>query len=214
MLETMADGLDRPWSFAFLPEGVILVTEKAGALRTIGRDRKLSEPIAGLPEIAAVGQGGLLDIALHPGFRADPAGLPVLRGTARGGQERHQRDARQALGGSSEHHGRQGHLPPAAGDHGRPAFRLAHRLRPHRRAVRHHGRPRQPSRRSCRSPTITSARSSASPRMAAFRPTTRRSRAGCPRSGPSVTAMCRAPRSIRRRASSGRWNTAPRAATS
>jgi glucose/arabinose dehydrogenase len=68
MLETMADGLDRPWSFAFLPEGVILVTEKAGALRTIGRDRKLSEPISGLPEIAAVGQGGLLDIALHPRF--------------------------------------------------------------------------------------------------------------------------------------------------
>jgi glucose/arabinose dehydrogenase len=68
MLETMADGLDRPWSFAFLPEGVILVTEKAGALRTIGLDRKVSEPISGLPEIAAVGQGGLLDIALHPNF--------------------------------------------------------------------------------------------------------------------------------------------------
>ncbi len=68
MLEVMADGLDRPWSFAFLPEEVILVTEKAGALRTIGRDRKLSAPISGLPDIAAVGQGGLLDIALHPRF--------------------------------------------------------------------------------------------------------------------------------------------------
>ena len=68
MLETVAEGLDRPWSFAFLPEGVILVTEKSGALRTIGPGRKLSEPIAGLPEIAAVGQGGLLDIALHPAF--------------------------------------------------------------------------------------------------------------------------------------------------
>lgn len=68
MLETVVDGLDHPWSFAFLPEGVILVTERAGALRTIGADRKLSEPIAGLPEVAAVGQGGLLDIALHPRF--------------------------------------------------------------------------------------------------------------------------------------------------
>jgi glucose/arabinose dehydrogenase len=68
MLETIADGLDRPWSFAFLPEGVILVTEKAGALRSIGRDRKLSQPISGLPAVAAVGQGGLLDIALHPDF--------------------------------------------------------------------------------------------------------------------------------------------------
>ena len=68
VLDTVVDGLDRPWSFAFLPYGTILVTEKAGALRSIGADRKLSEPIAGLPEVAAVGQGGLLDIALHPNF--------------------------------------------------------------------------------------------------------------------------------------------------
>jgi glucose/arabinose dehydrogenase len=68
MLESVADGLDRPWSFAFLPEGVILVTERAGALRTISGDRKISEPISGLPKVAAVGQGGLLDIALHPAF--------------------------------------------------------------------------------------------------------------------------------------------------
>ncbi|MEY3082821.1 MAG: hypothetical protein RJA94_2806 [Pseudomonadota bacterium] len=68
VLDTVVDGLDRPWSFAFLPDGTILVTEKAGALRSIGADRKLSEPIAGLPEVAAVGQGGLLDIALHPNF--------------------------------------------------------------------------------------------------------------------------------------------------
>jgi glucose/arabinose dehydrogenase len=68
MLEVVADGLDRPWSFAFLPDGSILVTERAGALRTVDRDRKVSAPIAGLPEIAAEGQGGLLDIALHPRF--------------------------------------------------------------------------------------------------------------------------------------------------
>ncbi|MCX7344359.1 MAG: PQQ-dependent sugar dehydrogenase [Alphaproteobacteria bacterium] len=68
MLEAVADGLDRPWSFAFLPEGTVLVTEKGGALRTIGGDRKLSEPIAGLPDVDADGQGGLLDIALHPDF--------------------------------------------------------------------------------------------------------------------------------------------------
>ena len=68
MLETVADGLDHPWSFAFLPDGTILVTERAGNLRTIGADRKLSDPISGLPEIAAGGQGGLLDIALHPNF--------------------------------------------------------------------------------------------------------------------------------------------------
>ena len=41
-LETIADGLDRPWSFAFLPEGAILVTERTGNLRTIGTDRSCS----------------------------------------------------------------------------------------------------------------------------------------------------------------------------
>ena len=68
MLETVADGLDHPWSLAFLPDGTMLVTERAGHLRTIGMDHTLSEPISGLPEVAAVGQGGLLDIALHPKF--------------------------------------------------------------------------------------------------------------------------------------------------
>jgi glucose/arabinose dehydrogenase len=68
MLETVADGLDHPWSLAFLPDGTMLVTERAGNLRTIGMDRKLSEPISGLPAVAADGQGGLLDIALHPDF--------------------------------------------------------------------------------------------------------------------------------------------------
>ena len=68
MLETVADGLDHPWSFAFLPDGTILVTERAGNLRSIGADRKLSAPITGLPQVAADGQGGLLDIALHPDF--------------------------------------------------------------------------------------------------------------------------------------------------
>ena len=71
MLETVADGLDHPWSFAFLPEGPILVTERRGHLRTIGAGGKLSEPITGLPQVAAVGQGGLLDIALHPDFASN-----------------------------------------------------------------------------------------------------------------------------------------------
>lgn len=68
MLETVAEGLDHPWSFAFLPDGTILVTERAGKLRTVGTDGKLTEPVTGLPEVSAVGQGGLLDIALHPDF--------------------------------------------------------------------------------------------------------------------------------------------------
>jgi len=62
-------GLEHPWSLAFLPDGRFLVTERPGRLRVIGADgRLLTEPVAGLPEIAARGQGGLLDVVLHPAF--------------------------------------------------------------------------------------------------------------------------------------------------
>lgn len=67
-LETVAQGLDHPWSLAFLPEGRMLVTERPGRLRLVSADGGLSEPVGGLPGIEAAGQGGLLDIALHPDF--------------------------------------------------------------------------------------------------------------------------------------------------
>ncbi len=64
----MVEGLVHPWGMAFLPGGDILVTERDGRLRLI-RDGKLDErPIAGLPDISVGGQGGLLDVALHPDF--------------------------------------------------------------------------------------------------------------------------------------------------
>ena len=66
----MASGLENPWSVELLPDGAYIVTERPGRLRII-RDGKLSEPIAGLPEVAALGQGGLLDVALSPGFAQD-----------------------------------------------------------------------------------------------------------------------------------------------
>ena len=63
------DGLDHPWGLAFLPDGRMLVTERPGRLRIIGKDGRLDpQPVAGLPQIAATGQGGLLDVALHPRF--------------------------------------------------------------------------------------------------------------------------------------------------
>ena len=65
---TFADGLSKPWGLAFLPDGSMLVTEKAGRLRHVGTDGTLSEPIAGAPEVDARGQGGLLDIAVAPDF--------------------------------------------------------------------------------------------------------------------------------------------------
>ena len=64
----IADGLQNPWSLAFLPDGKMLVTERPGRLRVITADGKMSEPVAGLPELVAGGQGGLLDVVLDPAY--------------------------------------------------------------------------------------------------------------------------------------------------
>lgn len=69
-LETVTEGLANPWSLAFLPDGRMLVTEREGRLRVISKTGEMSEPVAGLPEVSADGQGGLLDVALHPQFEA------------------------------------------------------------------------------------------------------------------------------------------------
>jgi glucose/arabinose dehydrogenase len=65
---TVSRGLEHPWGLAFLPEGRLLVTERPGRLRIVGADGRLSAPLAGVPEVAARGQGGLLDVALAPDF--------------------------------------------------------------------------------------------------------------------------------------------------
>lgn len=62
----LADELENPWGLAFLADGRILVTERPGRLRVFTPGEGLSAPISGLPEVAAHGQGGLLDILLHP----------------------------------------------------------------------------------------------------------------------------------------------------
>lgn len=69
-VDVVASGLENPWAVEVLPDGAYIVTERAGRLRII-RDGELSEPIAGLPKIAASGQGGLLDVALSPDFTKD-----------------------------------------------------------------------------------------------------------------------------------------------
>ncbi len=61
-------GLTQPWSIAFLPEDVMLVTERAGALRVIRSGELDPDPVAGLPEVNGVGLSGLHDIVRHPGF--------------------------------------------------------------------------------------------------------------------------------------------------
>ncbi len=66
-IEPVVEGLEHPWSVDFLPDGRMLVTEKSGRLRII-ENRKLSEPVNGLPRVEDKGQGGLLDIALDPNY--------------------------------------------------------------------------------------------------------------------------------------------------
>jgi glucose/arabinose dehydrogenase len=66
--EVVASGLENPWGLAFLPEGRFLVTEKAGRMRVVGADGKLGRPLAGVPPVAAGGQGGLLDVLADSDF--------------------------------------------------------------------------------------------------------------------------------------------------
>ena len=70
-VETVADGLEHPWGIEILPGGRMLVTERPGRLRIVAPDGTLSEPIAGVPDVDARGQGGLLDVALDPDFQAN-----------------------------------------------------------------------------------------------------------------------------------------------
>ena len=68
IVETVARNLQNPWGLAFLPDGRMLVTERPGRLRIADADGSLSEPLQGVPRVAARGQGGLLDVALDPNF--------------------------------------------------------------------------------------------------------------------------------------------------
>ncbi|MDB5431933.1 MAG: glucose sorbosone dehydrogenase [Caulobacter sp.] len=92
-VSVVATGLESPWGLAFLPDGRLLVTERAGRLRIVAADGTLSPPVTGLPPIDVYGQQGLLDVALDPDFasnglvywaftdpRPDGHGLAVARG--------------------------------------------------------------------------------------------------------------------------------------
>ena len=65
---TVASGLEHPWGLAFLPDGNFLVTERPGFLRIVTPEGRVSDAIYGVPQVVAQGQGGLLDVALDPGF--------------------------------------------------------------------------------------------------------------------------------------------------
>ena len=67
-VEAVVEGLQHPWALAFLPDGRMLVTERAGRMRIVTADGKLSPPIAGLPKVFARGQGGLLDVIVDRNY--------------------------------------------------------------------------------------------------------------------------------------------------
>ena len=136
---TVAEGLDHPWAVAFLPDGRMLVTERAGRMRLI-RDGKVEPaPLGGLPPVTPHGQGGLMDVALHPAFRknglvywsfaargADGVGTEVARGRLAGNRfENVEVIFRQSPKGTSGRHfgsrlvfDRAGYLYVTLGDRG------------------------------------------------------------------------------------------------
>ena len=66
--DTVARGLEHAWGIEFLPDGRMLVTERPGRLRIVSTSGQVSAPLAGVPAVYAQGQGGMLDVALHPDF--------------------------------------------------------------------------------------------------------------------------------------------------
>jgi len=69
--ETVAAGLDHPWAVAFLPQGRFLVTERPGRMRVVSAQGQVGAALAGVPAVAAGGQGGLLDVVIDSGFAAN-----------------------------------------------------------------------------------------------------------------------------------------------
>lgn len=67
----VTNGLEHPWGMAFLPDGRILVSERPGRLRIIDKGQLQPQPVSGLPQVSSRGQGGLLDVALHPDFSSN-----------------------------------------------------------------------------------------------------------------------------------------------
>ncbi len=81
-LVAVTEGLEHPWGMAFMPNGDILVTERPGQLRIVRCGTLDPQPVGGVPQVAASGQGGLLDVALHPDYAAN--GWLYLSYAARG----------------------------------------------------------------------------------------------------------------------------------
>jgi aldose sugar dehydrogenase len=88
-IETVAEGLEHPWSIAFLPDGRMLVTERAGRLRIIEDGRLLEQPVGGVPEAYVRSQAGLFEVMLDPDYENNGwIYLSLAHGTARANSTR------------------------------------------------------------------------------------------------------------------------------
>ncbi|MEL6813993.1 MAG: PQQ-dependent sugar dehydrogenase [Cyanobacteria bacterium J06598_3] len=67
-LVTLVESLEHPWGLSWLPDGSMLVTERPGRLRIIENGELMPTPVSGLPDVLARGQGGLMDVSVHPRF--------------------------------------------------------------------------------------------------------------------------------------------------
>jgi glucose/arabinose dehydrogenase len=99
-LQTVVEGVKFPWSISFLPDGRMLVTEKGGQLRIVEKGQLAAAPVGGVPAVWSKGQGGLLDVAVHPDYAKngwiylsysdpgaeDSAMTVIIRGKLRDGQ--------------------------------------------------------------------------------------------------------------------------------
>jgi glucose/arabinose dehydrogenase len=97
-IETIATGLNHPWSLAFLPDGRTLVAERAGRLRVIAKGQPIAT-ISSVPKVYEAGQGGLFDVVLHPQFATN--GLVYLSYAAGTPEENFTRITRARLAGNA-----------------------------------------------------------------------------------------------------------------
>ena len=84
-VEVLVEDLENPWSLAFLPDRRMLVTERPGRLRLVDEAGRVSSPLGGLPKIEAWGQGGLLDVVVHPNFDSNSLVYLAYAGPGAGG---------------------------------------------------------------------------------------------------------------------------------
>src|SRR4026208_630063 len=133
-------GLEQPWALAFLPDGRMLVTEKAGRLRMIANGKLEPQPIAGLPRVTVHGPGGLHDVALHPDFSKNS--LVFLAYAARGEDGVGTELARGRLAEGRLEDVQVLFRQSPKGAHRNP-LRRAHRVRPRRLRLPHARRPRR-----------------------------------------------------------------------